>query len=60
MNPSIHHSISITRLLLWDPARLCLEGSGESVAAGPTSEAINVSILFRIMTLGHNMHLAPL
>lgn len=36
MNPSIHHSTSITLLLLWEVVLLNLGKSTDSLAAAPT------------------------
>lgn len=51
MNPSIHHSISITQLLLWDTELKCPEASRECIAIGPTHKTITISKFCCIMTL---------
>lgn len=56
MNPSIHHSISITLLLLWEVVLLSLGKSTDSLATVPTvvrdvKEVIRILIQFNFVAL---------
>lgn len=58
MNPSIHHSTSITLLLLWDIVLLSMGKRTDSLTAAPTiakdvkkSKVIRISMQFNFVAL---------